>query len=362
MHFEMQRTAEAPGTVVAVGPARFGDGSYPVIAGPCAVESEPQAMTAAQIVAGAGASMLRGGAFKPRTSPYSFQGLGRQGLQILQRAGRSVGLPTVAEVMEPEQVGVTAEHVDMLQIGSRNMQNFPLLRAVGRSDRPVMLKRGLAATIDEWLLAAEYVLAEGNRAVVLCERGIRTFETRTRNTLDVSAVPVVRRISHLPVIVDPSHAAGDRDLIVPLALAGRAAGADGIMVEVHPDPDRALSDAPQQLDAAGFEQLMAALGLSSVRRDIDAIDREIVRLLARRRECALAVGRTKSSRGLPVRSSEREEEILSSLGAEASRQGLDPDEVRRLFRLILGQSRRAQRRVLTDAPPEPTLAGGGSAR
>jgi 3-deoxy-7-phosphoheptulonate synthase len=347
---QMQRTPRTPATVVQVGPVAFGDGTYPVIAGPCAVEGEAQTMTAARIVAEAGASMLRGGAFKPRTSPYSFQGLGRRGLDILQRAGRAVGLPTVAEVMETEQVGATAESVDMLQVGSRNMQNFPLLRAVGRSGRPVLLKRGLAATVDEWLLAAEYVLAEGNGAVVLCERGIRTFETSTRNTLDVSAIPVAKRISHLPVIVDPSHAAGSRDLIVPLSLAGRAAGADGVMVEVHPDPERALSDAPQQLDGTGFEALMTALGITSPRGDIDRIDREIVRLLAARSRGSRSIGRAKAGRGLPLHSPEREAEILDAAGAEADRHGLDPDRIRGVFEAILTQSRDEQRRTPADRP------------
>jgi len=353
---QMQRTAHTPSTIVAVGKVRFGDGSYPVIAGPCAVESEAQTMTAARIVAEAGASLLRGGAFKPRTSPYSFQGLGLEGLDILQRAGRAVGLPTVAEVMETEGVAATAEKVDMLQVGSRNMQNFPLLRAVGRSGKPVLLKRGLAATIDEWLLAAEYVLAEGNRAVVLCERGIRTFETSTRNTLDISAIPMVKRLSHLPVIVDPSHAGGARDLVAPLALAGRAAGADGAMVEVHPDPDRALSDGPQQLDEALFIKLMTALGVSSVRDDIDRIDREIVRLLAARSRRALEVGRAKSTRGLPLRSPDREAQILDGIAAEARRHGLDPDDVRELFGTILAQFRRRQRAGL----PTPSAIAGMS--
>jgi 3-deoxy-7-phosphoheptulonate synthase len=332
-------------TVVAVGAARFGDGSYPVIAGPCAVESEQQVMRAAHIAAGAGASVLRGGAFKPRTSPYSFQGLGHEGLRLLQAAGRATGLPTVAEVMESETVNVAAEHVDMLQIGSRNMQNFPLLRAAGRSGKPIMLKRGLAATIDEWLLAAEYLLAEGNRDVVLCERGIRTFESRTRNTLDLSAVPVVHRISHLPVIVDPSHATGDRDLILPMALAGRAAGADGMMVEVHPEPEAARSDGPQQLDGAGFEALMTGLGITSVRDDIDRIDREIVRLVARRRAKAITVAEAKGLRGLPLRTPERERQMLEELEAEAVGLGLDPGEIRELFELMLRHSRREQQRL-----------------
>jgi 3-deoxy-7-phosphoheptulonate synthase len=308
---------------------------------------------AADLVAAAGASVLRGGAYKPRTSPYSFQGLGREGLRLLRAAGRATGLPTVAEVMEPEDVGIAAEHLDMLQIGSRNMQDFPLLRAVGRAGRPVMLKRGLAATIDEWLMAAEYLLAEDNSDVVLCERGIRTFEPRTRNTLDLSAVPVVQRLSHLPVIIDPSHATGDRDLILPMALAGRAAGADGLMVEVHPDPATALSDGPQQLDGPGFERLMRELGIGSRRMEIDRIDREMVRLIAERRAHAVAVAGAKERFGDALRSPTREDEILVNIEAEALRHGLDPDEIRRVFELMLGHSRRAQRRAVTTAGTVP---------
>ncbi len=354
------RTPDAARSVIEVGAVRFGNGTYPVIAGPCAVESEAQVIEAAEIVAGTGAAMLRGGTFKPRTSPYSFQGLGREGLRLLAAAGRAVGLPTVTEVMEPEEVHVVAESADMLQIGSRNMQNFPLLRAAGKSGRPVMLKRGLAATIDEWLLAAEYLLAEGNGDVVLCERGIRTFESRTRNTLDISAVPVVQRMSHLPVIVDPSHATGDRELITPLALAGKAVGADGMMVEVHPDPAVALSDGPQQLDAADFASLMNALGVAGPRTEIDAIDREIVRLIARRREHAVAIAEAKTARGIALRTPEREEELLVNLEAVAAEHGIEPSDVRRVFELLLRQSRREQRRRVAGIGPVPS-AGAVSA-
>ncbi len=339
------RSERSEPTVVAVGDVRFGDGSYPVIAGPCAVENETQTMRAAQIVADAGASMLRGGAFKPRTSPYSFQGLGEEGLRILQRAGRHVGLPTVTEVMEPGDVDLVARHVDMVQIGSRNMQNFPLLRAVGSSGTPVLLKRGLAATVDEWLLAAEYIIDAGNDQIVLCERGIRTFEPSTRNTLDVGAVAVAKQLSHLPVIVDPSHAAGRRDLIAPLALAGRAVGADGMMVEVHPDPDNALSDGPQQLDEAGFRHLMDTLAIGSRRGDIDRIDQEIVRLIARRLAHSVAVGRAKSERGLALHSPDREAEILDAVATAAAEHGLDPGLARSLYEVLLTESRARQRRA-----------------
>jgi 3-deoxy-7-phosphoheptulonate synthase len=331
-------------TIVDVGTVRFGDGSYPVIAGPCSIESDVQMMEAAAMAAEGGASMLRGGAFKPRTSPYSFQGLGEEGLWILEHAGKETGLPTVTEVMEPAHVGLVAEHADMLQIGARNMQNFPLLSAVGTVDRPVMLKRGPSATIDEWLLAAEYILDAGNPNVVLCERGIRTFETRTRNTLDISAVPVVQRLSHLPVIIDPSHATGVRDLIVPLALAGRAAGADGLMVEIHPRPDEALSDGPQQLDRAGYLELMNALGVPSLRDDIDRIDRELLRMLAMRLNRSVEIGRLKADQGLDLRSPEREAELIDEARRDAARHGLDPEYAAELFEIILRHSRAAQRR------------------
>jgi 3-deoxy-7-phosphoheptulonate synthase len=232
---------------------------FVVIAGPCAVESREQVRRTAAAVKHAGAHMLRGGAYKPRSSPYSFQGLGREGLVYLREAGRETGLPTVSEVMEPTQVAHMADEVDMLQVGARNMQNFPLLSALGEIDKPVLLKRGMMASIEELLLAAEYIVSKGNKQVVLCERGIRTFETATRSTLDLSAVVVLKERTHLPVIVDPSHAAGEARWIAPLAKAALACGADGIMVEVHPDPQNALCDAKQALTPAGFEELMEQL-------------------------------------------------------------------------------------------------------
>lgn len=246
-------------TVVRVGEVALGGPAVAVIAGPCSVESADQLLGAARAVRAAGASLLRGGAWKPRTSPWTFQGLGSTGLRILARAREETGLPVVTEVMSPDSVPEVAGLADVLQVGSRNIQNFPLLSAVGRSGRPVLLKRGMMTTVDEFLAAAEYILASGNADVILCERGIRTFETRTRNTFDVSAIPVLKALSHLPVIADPSHAAGQAALVRPLARAAVAAGADGIMVEVHPDPARALSDGPQSLTPAEFEVLMADL-------------------------------------------------------------------------------------------------------
>ncbi|MFL5724895.1 MAG: 3-deoxy-7-phosphoheptulonate synthase [Chloroflexota bacterium] len=246
-------------TVIRVLDAVIGDGSLTVMAGPCSVESQAQLFETADAVAEAGATVLRGGAFKPRTSPYSFQGLGVEALRDLADARERTGLPVITEVMEPSQVDIVAEYADILQVGTRNMQNFSLLMAVGRVARPVMLKRGFSATVEEWLMAAEYIISSGNPNVILCERGIRTFETYTRNTLDLSAVPLVHHLTHLPVIVDPSHATGKRWLVKPLAIGGVAVGADGVMVEVHPTPDDALSDAEQQLTLQQFRDLMADL-------------------------------------------------------------------------------------------------------
>jgi len=257
------REFAADRTIVRVGGrdarAEFGGRAISVIAGPCSVEGREMLLSTARDVRQAGASMLRGGAFKPRTSPYAFQGLGEQALRLLVEVRAATGLPVVTEVMDTRQVDLVAEHADMLQVGARNMQNFSLLAELGRVRRPVLLKRGLSATVKELLMAAEYIMANGNHDVVLCERGIRTYETATRNTLDVAAIPVLKRESHLPVIVDPSHAGGDADLVAPLAFAAIAAGADGLIVEVHPDPERALSDGDQSLAPAGFASLMQSL-------------------------------------------------------------------------------------------------------
>src|SRR6185503_12181485 len=246
-------------TVIRVLDAVIGDGGLTVMAGPCSVESRDQLFETAHAVKAAGATILRGGAFKPRTSPYAFQGLGVEALRYLAEARDRTGLPVITEIMEPNQVDIVAEYADILQIGTRNMQNYSLLNAVGRVARPVMLKRGFGATVEEFLMAAEYIVAAGNPNVILCERGIRTFETYTRNTMDLAAVPVLHQLTHLPVIVDPSHATGKRWLVRPLALGGVAVGADGVMVEVHPDPDAALSDAEQQLDLPTFAALMRDL-------------------------------------------------------------------------------------------------------
>jgi 3-deoxy-7-phosphoheptulonate synthase len=259
------REFAADRTVVHVGGrdahASFGGSAITVIAGPCSVENRDMLMTSAAVVRAAGASMLRGGAFKPRTSPYAFQGLGAEALRLLAEVRADTGLPVVTEVMDTRQVDLVAEHADMLQVGARNMQNFALLAELGRVRRPILLKRGLSATIKELLMAAEYIMANGNHDVVLCERGIRTYETATRNTLDIAAIPVLKRESHLPVIVDPSHAGGDASLVAPLAFAAIAAGADGLIVEVHPDPECALSDGDQSLAPPAFASMMEQLAV-----------------------------------------------------------------------------------------------------
>lgn len=246
-------------TVIELNGMNIGGERLVVMAGPCAVESREQLMEAAHAVKEAGATVLRGGAFKPRTSPYNFQGLGESGLKILAQAREETGLMIVTETIDPENVTLVEAYADILQVGARNMQNFSLLKRVGKSKRPVLLKRGISATLDEFLMAAEYVMSEGNYNVILCERGVRTFNNYTRFTMDLSTIPEVKRVSHLPIIVDPSHATGKRDMVIPMARAAIAAGADGIMVEVHPNPDEALSDGYQSLTPESFAQLMVEM-------------------------------------------------------------------------------------------------------
>jgi 3-deoxy-7-phosphoheptulonate synthase len=258
----VSRQVRPEGSIVDVAGVRIGNGEpVVVIAGPCSVESRDQLLTTARAVKSAGARLLRGGAYKPRTSPYDFQGLGEEALALLAEARRETGLPVVTEVMSTEDVDTICEHADMLQVGARNMQNFALLRRLATIDKPVLLKRGPSATVKEWLLAAEYLLTGGNPNVVLCERGIKTFETETRNTIDLAAVALAKELSHLPVIADPSHGTGRRSLIAPLSKAAIAVGADGLIIEVHPNPERALSDGPQSLDCREFQAMMRELQL-----------------------------------------------------------------------------------------------------
>ncbi len=253
------RSFRPGGTVIRVRDVDIGGPTVAMIAGPCSVESRDQMMRIAESVARSGARLIRGGAFKPRTSPYSFQGMGEQGLQLLREAADCHGLAVVSEVMDQTQIPLMAAYADILQIGARNMQNYNLLRELGKQSKPVLLKRGISATIEELLLSAEYIMSEGNYDVILCERGIRTFESYTRNTMDISAIPVVKKLSHLPIMADPSHGTGRRDKVIPMARAAVAAGADGLLIEVHNDPDRALSDGAQSLRPEQFAELMAQL-------------------------------------------------------------------------------------------------------
>ncbi len=338
------RNGSSEDIVVDVGGTRFGRDPFPTIAGPRAVESEEQIVAIAQAVADAGAAVLRGGVFESTSSPYAFSGLGAPGLELLSGAGAEVGLPTLTKAWEPNEVEVVASHVDMIHVDPRSMQNFELLRIIGQTGKPVLLERGGSATVDEWLWAAEYILAEGNQQLVLCEGGIRTFEHSTRATLDLSSIPVLKETSPLPVIVAPSAAAGSRTRIQPLALAAQGVGADGLMVEVHTDPMGARTETSHQITPAMFTDLMDALGVHQVRTHIDMIDRDLVRILARRHRMVMRVGQIKTDRGMPVHIPEREEELLAVVSEEAERHGLNPDEIRQVFRIILEQSRQAQRR------------------
>ncbi|MCH7718174.1 MAG: 3-deoxy-7-phosphoheptulonate synthase [Chloroflexi bacterium] len=270
-HKLASREIKPEDTIVKVGSVEIGAGKTVIIAGPCAVESEEQIMATARAVKDAGANLLRGGAFKPRSSPYSFRGLGEEGLRLLAQASKETGLPFMTEVMSVREVDLVAKYADVLQIGTRNAQNFMLLEEVGRTGKPVLLKRGLASQIEDWLLAAEYILNIGNPNVILCERGIRTFETATRNTFDINAIPLVKQISHLPIVADPSHGTGKWTLVGPVSLAAIAAGADGVILEVHPNPDHALSDGAQSLNFRRFRELM-----EQARVVAEAVDRPLL--------------------------------------------------------------------------------------
>jgi|CXWL01.1.fsa_nt_gi 3-deoxy-7-phosphoheptulonate synthase len=385
---QVARAARPEGTRVRVGEVEIGGAEFVVAAGPCSVETEVQMEAAAAGVAAGGARLLRAGAFKPRTSPYSFQGLGDEGLHLLAAAGRRHGLPTVTEVLTPEDVPRVAAHADLLQVGARNAQNFELLKALGRVDRPVLLKRGPSSTVEELALAAEYVVEHGNPNVILCERGIRTFETATRNTLDLNAVAWLKAHTHLPVVVDPSHGTGVRDLVAPLAKAAAAVGADGILIEVHPDPDRAWTDGAQSITpralAALVDELAAHLALDGrtlgpgpraeraadeaigrQRGRIDSIDAALVRLLDERARVALAIGRVKSAFGRGVRVPAREEQVLRQVRAATADGPLGSGAAERLFLAILEEMRRLEHlgeplealEALEIGPPRRALGG-----
>lgn len=364
-HPLVSRRPQRAGTRVRIGSAEVGGDELIVIAGPCAVESETQMRQAAAAVSAAGAQLLRGGAFKPRTSPYSFQGLGEPGLQLLAAAGREYGLPVVSEVLGESDVALVAHYADVLQVGARNMQNFTLLKALGRAGKPVLLKRGLAATLEEFLLAAEYILQAGNPDVILCERGIRSFETATRNTLDLNAVALLKQWTHLPVLLDPSHGTGRRALVAPLAKAAVAAGADGIIVEVHPDPGHARSDGEQSLHLHEFAALMHELAclaplagrslapgagggvqqaadIQGWRERINRMDEALVRLLRERVRVAQRLGERKLAAGLPLKAPEREAEVLQRVAALADAT-LTPESLQRVFRVIMQETLASER-------------------
>lgn len=345
---KIDRTSEA-NTVVAVGPVMFGADHFPVIAGPCAVESEEQINATADAVAQAGASALRAAVVPTGASAYSFGGRGAEGIAWLVEAGKRVGLPVITQVNEPQHVEDWSALVDMVEIGSSNMQNFELLRIVGQSQVPVLLKRASSATIDEWLWAAEYVLAEGNDQVVLVERGIRTFGESP--TLDLTSVAMVKERSHLPVLALPSHAVASRSLVSRLTLAAHGVGADGVIVEVHPEPDAALANPENQIDFAEFAGLMHELGVTRLRTGIDAIDYELVDLLSRRQRLALEIGQVKAERGAPVRSPDREAELLERVRSQAETLGYEQDIVQEIYGLILEASRRAQERQRNERLP-----------
>ncbi|MEA2000698.1 MAG: 3-deoxy-7-phosphoheptulonate synthase [Actinomycetota bacterium] len=341
------RRPDVDTTIVSVRNVRFGDGSYPVIAGPSAVESEEQVIKTAMSLADSGASMLRAGTYRAENSPYSFKGLGQEGLWHLEKAGFESGLPTITEVIEPGHVDLAADHADMLEVGPDNMQNFVLLQGAGKTQKPVLLHRGPSATIDEWLMAAEYVLAEGNNDVVLCERGSRGFDPRTSDTIDISAIPVVQRLSHLPVVIDPAPARGGADMLGPLALAGRSVGADGLVVASHIDPPSALAGNGNQLDLAEFARLMDQLGIPSLRDEIDRVDRALINLIARRLHSSVDIARIKEVKGLAMRSPDREKELIEEAVADGEALGVGRDYVEALMNVVLDHSRAAQKDALS---------------
>ncbi len=310
------------------------------------MEAEEQVSNTARSLAESGASMLRAGTYRAENSPYSFKGLGQEGLWHLEKAGFESGLPTITEIIEPGHVELAADHADMLEIGPDNMQNFVLLQGAGKTLKPVLLHRGPSATIDEWLMAAEYILAEGNNDVVLCERGSRGFDPRTSDTIDISAIPVVQRLSHLPVVIDPAPAKGGADMLGPLALAGRSVGADGLVVASHIDPPASLAANGNQLDLAEFARLMDQLGIPSLRDEIDRVDRALIKLIARRLHSSVDIAKIKEVKGLAMRSPDREKELIEEAVADGEALGVGRDYVEALMNVVLDHSRAAQQRAL----------------
>ncbi len=362
----VSRAAQSHATVVTVGTHQVGGGAFTWIAQACSVENESQISAIAQQLKRKGAHMLRGGAFKPRSSPYSFQGLGEEGLKYLAAARDQTGLPIVSEVIDPATVALCSRYVDVLQIGARNMQNYPLLKAVGRTTKPVLLKRGFGATIDEWLWAAEYILAEGNPNVILCERGIRTFETATRNTLDLSAVPVIKERSHLPIVVDPSHGTGVSRYVPAMSRAAAAAGADGLILEVHENPEEAVSDGMQTITPAVFGDLVhsvsrilsalrqsdsvngdgPARSLMEYRAQMDQIDAQIIALLSERLQLSRKIGEWKQQNGYGVLQPERYARVQNSFISVGAAYGMDEPFLKDVYDLIHTESCRVQRHAV----------------
>lgn len=337
-----QRKPDLATAIVPVADIRFGDGSFPVLAGPGAVESESQIMAVADGVREAGGLMLRSATFLPPELAGEFTPLGTEALWLLERASRTTGLATSTFVFEPDQAGVVAEHVDLIEVGPSRMTRSDVLTAVGETGLPVVVHRGEDATVDDWLRAAETVMDAGVAGVILCERGSQGHDPRTSGTLDISAVAVVQQMSDFPVVVNPAPLVGSLDLIAPLALAARIAGADGLMVAVHPDPGSARFRAGGHLDMAAFEVVMEQLGIPSLRDDIDRIDRELLKLIARRLASSVSIGRIKASKGMPMESPDREVELIAEARSDATAIGLDPDYIEDVMRVILTHSKAAQ--------------------
>ncbi len=349
-------------TVVNVNNVKIGGKFFAIAAGPCAIESPEQYIETAKIVKKAGANIIRGSVFKPRTSPYSFQGLGREGLKLIKDLGEDLDIATVTEVMDPRDIKITANHVDIIQIGARNMQNYDLLKEASKSDVPIILKRGLSATIDEWLYAAEYLMVEGNENIILCERGIRTFSTTTRNTLDLSIIPLLKMRTHLPIIVDPSHATGNRDLIAPVSKAAIVSNADGILIEVHYNPDAAKCDGAQSLPPEMFFELIeqikpilelekklvtgTTMNLEEVRRRINYVDEDIIDLIANRINLVPALIEIKSKNAIPVYQPERERQLSEKYLRLAKENDISPELIQKIFNLIITEMRSLQKQKI----------------
>lgn len=347
-------------TIITVKNVKIGGKFFAIAAGPCAVENRDQYFETAIAVKKSGANLIRGSAYKPRTSPYSFQGLGQEALTIIRDLGEELKIPTITEVMDPRDVKTTSQHADILQVGARNMQNFELLKELAKINNPIILKRGMSATIEEWLNSAEYLMTEGNENIILCERGIRTFETITRNTLDLSIIPLIKMRTHLPIIVDPSHATGNRELITPACKAAIASNSDGLIIEVHQNPEVAMSDGPQSLDIAQFSELInqikpileverkiitgTTLNLSEIRHQISCVDEDIIDLLATRMSLVPSLIEFKRENQIPIYQPEREKEILTKYANLAQKYTLNPALVQKIFDLIITEMRELQKK------------------